>query len=109
MHHETSQLTLRGLCYNRHMSMRDPRTEALRTEIYRRMSGGEKIALAMQMREEALAMVRDSIRRRRPDLSEDDLEFEVRERCSHLNDEYLERWIAALGVSDHPHLDSDNQ
>lgn len=62
------------------MSTDDPQTEAIGTEIYRRMSGGEKIALAMKMRRQAIAMVRDSIRRQRPDLSEDDLEFEVRKR-----------------------------
>jgi hypothetical protein len=62
------------------MAERDPRTEALRDEIYRRMSGGEKVAIAMRMREEALKMVRDSIRRQRPDISDDDLEFEVRKR-----------------------------
>ncbi len=63
------------------MAVRDPETEALRNEIYRRMSGGEKIALVIKMREAAIAMVRDSIRRQRPDLLEDDLEFEVRKRC----------------------------
>ncbi len=62
------------------MSVRDPKTEALRNEIYRRMSGSEKIEIAMKMREQALEMVRDSIRRRRPEISEDDLEFEVRKR-----------------------------
>jgi hypothetical protein len=58
----------------------DPQAEAIRTEIYRRMSGGEKVALAMRLREEAIAITRDSIRRQRPDISEDDLEFEVRKR-----------------------------
>lgn len=62
------------------MSIDDPRAEAIRDEIYRRMSGGERVALAMKMREQAIAMARDSIRRQRPDLSEDDLEFEVRKR-----------------------------
>ncbi len=71
------------------MSVFDPRTEALRTEIYRRMSGGEKIALALKMREMSIAMVRDSIRRQRPDLSEDDLELEVRKR-------YLGKELAEL-------------
>lgn len=71
------------------MTVRDPKTEALRTEIYRRMSGGEKIALALKMREDAIAMVRDSIRRQRPYLSEDDLEFEVRKR-------YLGKELAEL-------------
>lgn len=63
------------------MSVDDPKTAAIRTEIYRRMSGEEKIALALKMNRDAIAMVRDSIRRRRPDISEDDLEFEVRKRC----------------------------
>jgi hypothetical protein len=77
---ETSQGDLRGLCYNGCMAARDPKTEALRNEIYRRMSGEQKIALAMKMREDAIAMTRDSIRRRRPELSADDLELEVRKR-----------------------------
>jgi hypothetical protein len=62
------------------MAERDPKIEALRDEIYRRMSGGEEIAIAPQMREEAPKIVRDSIRRQQPELSEDDLEFEVRKR-----------------------------
>jgi hypothetical protein len=43
----------------------------------------------MKLREDTIAMVRDSIRRRRPNLSEDDLEFEVRKR-------YLPPGIAEL-------------
>jgi hypothetical protein len=62
------------------MAERDPKTERLRVEIYRRMTGGEKVAIAMRMRAEALEMVRASIRLRQPDISEDDLEFEVRKR-----------------------------
>jgi hypothetical protein len=62
------------------MAERDPKTEWLRVEIYRRMSGGEKVAIAMRMRAEALDMVRASIRLRQPDISDDDLEFEVRKR-----------------------------
>ena len=44
---------------------------------------------AMRMRAEALDMVRASIRLRRPEISEDDLEFEVRKR-------YLPRGMAEL-------------
>jgi hypothetical protein len=62
------------------MAQRDPETEWMRVEIYRRMSGGQKIEIAMQMRAQALDMVRASIRMRHPDISDDDLELEVRKR-----------------------------
>lgn len=85
------------------MAVFDPKTDALRKEIYARMSHAQKMALAIQMREMSIAMVSDSIRRQRPQLPEDEVELLVHKRCDHLDDEYLERWIAALGKSDTPH------
>lgn len=62
------------------MAVRDPKTEWLRVEIYRRMTPQQRIAIALEMTHEAIEMVRASIRYRQPDISEDDLEFEVRRR-----------------------------
>ena len=60
------------------MAVRDPQTEWLRVQIYRRMTGSQKIEIAAQIYEDAVALVRSSILYRRPDISPDDLEFEVR-------------------------------
>jgi hypothetical protein len=62
------------------MAERDPKTERLRVEIYRRMTPQQRIEIAFEMIHEATEMVRASIRLRQPDISEDDLEFEVRRR-----------------------------
>jgi hypothetical protein len=70
------------------MAVRDPDTEWLRVQIYRRMSGAQKIESAAQMYEDAVAAVRASIRYRQPDISDDDLEFEV--RCRVLGGELAE-------------------
>ena len=70
------------------MAVRDPDTEWLRVEIYRRMTGAQKIEIAAQMYEDAVAAVRASIRYRTPDISDDDLEFEV--RCRVLGRELAE-------------------
>jgi acyl-CoA thioesterase FadM len=70
------------------MAVRDPQTEWLRVEIYRRMTGAQKIEIAAQMYEDAVAAVRASIRYRRPDIADDDLEFEV--RCRVLGRELAE-------------------
>jgi hypothetical protein len=40
---------------------RDAQAEAVRTEIYLRMSGGEKIAPASELREEAITITRDTV------------------------------------------------
>ncbi|MDQ1301985.1 MAG: hypothetical protein QG637_1907 [Chloroflexota bacterium] len=70
------------------MAVRDPDTEWLRVQIYRRMTGAQKIEIAAQMYEDAVAAVRASIRYRRPDISDDDLEFAV--RCRVLGRELAE-------------------
>jgi hypothetical protein len=70
------------------MAVRDPQTEWLRVEIYRRMTGSQKIEIASQMTEDAVAAVRSSILHRQPDIAPDDLEFEV--RCRVLGRELAE-------------------
>jgi hypothetical protein len=57
------------------------------------MTGSQKIEIAARMYEEAIAAVRASIRYRRPDISDDDLEFEV--RCRVLGRELAEMSEAA--------------
>ena len=62
------------------MSIRDPQTEWLRVQIYRRMSGEQHIALAAEMFEDGIAIVRASILDRYPDISDDQLKREMRRR-----------------------------
>jgi hypothetical protein len=62
------------------MAVRDPDTEWLRVLTYRRMTPGERMAIAARMYEDAVALVRSSILYRNPDISPDDLEYEVRRR-----------------------------
>lgn len=70
------------------MAVRDPQTEWLRVQIYRRMTGSQKVEIAARMYEDAIAAVRASIRYRRPDIEDDELEFEV--RCRVLGRELAE-------------------
>jgi hypothetical protein len=70
------------------MAVRDEQTEWLRVQIYRRMTGAQKIEIAAQMYEDAVNLVRASIRYRTPDISDDDLEFQV--RCRVLGRELAE-------------------
>lgn len=62
------------------MAVRDPDTEWVRVQAYRRMAPGERMAIAARMYEDAIALVRSSILYRDPNLSPDDLEYEVRRR-----------------------------
>ncbi len=62
------------------MGVRDPQTEWLRVQAYRRMSGEQRIALAAEMYEDGVAIVRASILDRHPDISADELERQVRRR-----------------------------
>lgn len=62
------------------MAVRDPETEWLRVQIYRRMTPQQRLAIALEMSAAEVEMVRASIHYRRPDISEDELEFEVRKR-----------------------------
>ncbi len=62
------------------MAVRDPETEWLRVQIYRRMTPAERIEIAARMYEDAVSLVRSSILYRKPGISPQDLEYEVRRR-----------------------------
>ena len=62
------------------MGVRDPQTEWMRVQIYRRMSGEQRIALAAEMFEDGIAIVRASILDCYPDISAEDLKRQVRHR-----------------------------
>lgn len=62
------------------MAVRDPNTEWVRVQIYRRMTPAERMNIAARMYDDAVALVRSSILFRNPDLPPDDLEYEVRRR-----------------------------
>lgn len=62
------------------MAVRDFETEWLRVQAYRRMAPAERVEIAARMYEDAVALVRSSILYRTPDISPDDLEYEVRRR-----------------------------
>lgn len=62
------------------MAVRDPGTEWLRVEIYRRMTPAERMEIAARMVEDSVSLVRSSILHRCPGISPDELEYEVRKR-----------------------------
>lgn len=62
------------------MAARDSGTEWLRVEIYRRMTPAERMEIAARMYEDSVSLVRSSILYRRPGISTDELEYEVRRR-----------------------------
>ncbi|MHB0874997.1 MAG: hypothetical protein ACYC5O_03010 [Anaerolineae bacterium] len=62
------------------MAVRDERAEWLRVLIYRRMTAEQRLQIAAEMYDDALEIVADSIRDRRPDIGPDDLRREVRRR-----------------------------
>jgi len=62
------------------MAVRDPETEWLRVQAYRRMTPAERMEIAARMYEDAVALIRSSILYRTPGIATDDLEYEVRRR-----------------------------
>jgi hypothetical protein len=62
------------------MAVRDSETERLRVQTYRRMAPAERMEIAAPMYEDAVALVRSSILYRKPDISPEALEYEVRRR-----------------------------
>ncbi len=62
------------------MAVRDPKTEWLRVDIYRRMTPAERREIAARMVEDSVSLVRSSILRRYPGISPHELEYEVRKR-----------------------------
>ena len=62
------------------MAVRDPKNEWLRVKIYRSMTSQQRILLAAQMYEDGINTVRSSILDRRPDISQEELDRQVRRR-----------------------------
>ncbi|HEY72929.1 MAG TPA: hypothetical protein G4N99_06605 [Thermoflexia bacterium] len=62
------------------MSIRDSQTEWIRVQAYRRMGGERRIALAAEMFEDGVAIVRDSILDHYPDIGDDELRKRIRRR-----------------------------
>jgi len=70
------------------MAVRDPKTEQIRIDIYRRMSGEQKVLIAAQMYEDAIANMRYAILDRYPDFTEEEIKREIRRRIL-TRDEFL--------------------
>lgn len=62
------------------MAVRDPQTEGLRIQIYRNMTPQQRILLAAQMYEDGVSTARSAILDRRPDISREELDRQVRRR-----------------------------
>ena len=62
------------------MAVRDPKTEQLRIEIYRNMTPQERMLIAAQLYEDGIANMRAAILDRGPNLSEREIEREIRRR-----------------------------
>jgi hypothetical protein len=60
--------------------MRDLETEALRVAIYRRMTGEQRLAIAMRMFDQGVATVRANILAQWPEIGAEELQDRVRER-----------------------------
>jgi hypothetical protein len=56
----------------------DPRAHQVQLAIYRRMSGGERVALALALSEAVRETARAGIRARHPDYGDDDVERALR-------------------------------
>ena len=63
------------------MAVRDPATEWVRVQVYRRMTPAERMEIAAQMYDDAIALVWSSLLCRTPDIAPADLEDEVRRRA----------------------------
>lgn len=62
------------------MAVRDPKTEKIRVNIYRKMTPQERMLIAAQLYNEGVENMRTAILDRSPDLSEVELEREMRRR-----------------------------
>lgn len=60
------------------MAQRDRDTEWLRVQIYRRMTPQQRILIAAQAFEDGVAIVRASILDHRPDITPEELNYQVR-------------------------------
>ena len=62
------------------MAERDRPTEWLRVQLYRRMTPQQRIEIAAQLFEDGVSFVRSSILDRDPDISPEELQYQVRRR-----------------------------
>ena len=62
------------------MAVRDPKTEQIRVDIYRKMTPQERMLIAAQLYEEGIANMRAAILDRHPDFSTSELTREMRRR-----------------------------
>jgi hypothetical protein len=62
------------------MAVRDPETEWMRVQMYRRMAPSERMEIAARLYEDAVSLVRSSVLYRNPDMPPEELEYEVRRR-----------------------------
>ena len=62
------------------MAERDPKTEWLRVQLYRRMTPQQRIEIAAQLYDDGVGIVRSSILDRTPNIAPDALQREIRRR-----------------------------
>jgi hypothetical protein len=62
------------------MAERDPKTEWLRVQLYRRMTPQQRIEIAAQLYDDGVGIVRSSILDRNPNIAPDVLQREIRRR-----------------------------
>ena len=62
------------------MAERDPKTEWLRVQLYRRMTPQQRIEIAAQLYDDGVGIVRSSILDRNPNIAPDALQREIRRR-----------------------------
>ena len=79
------------------MAERDKNTEWLRVQLYRRMTPQQRIWIAAQMFEDGVAIVRSSILDRHPDITPDELQYQIRRRVLPRGLAELTRKIAEKG------------
>jgi len=70
------------------MAVRDPKTEHIRINIYKQMTGEQKVRIASQIYESAMANMRSAILDRHPYFTEIEIQREIRRRVL-TRDEFL--------------------
>ena len=80
------------------MAERDRETEWLRVQLYRRMTPQQRIEIAAQLFEDGVSIVRSSILDRDPDISPEELQFQIRRRVLPRGLAELTRAASSRGV-----------
>lgn len=62
------------------MAVRDPETEWIRVRSYRRMTGEQRLAIAAEMFEDGITIVKASILDKSPGISDEELTRRIRRR-----------------------------